>query len=90
MSKIKVNHFASKTANLNKTVDWETVLTEVFIGFFLAVFAYMGYVGDILLLLIPCSIGAALCVFASMQTIYSVIKEKTEKNREKKHNKAKH
>ncbi len=90
MSKIKVNHFASKTVGLNQTVDWETLLTEVFIGFFLAVFAYMGYVGNILLLLIPCSIGAALCIFASMQTIYLVVKENTEKNREKKHNKAKH
>lgn len=82
MAKIKVNHFASKTVGLNRAVDWEAILTEVFIALFLGVFAFMGYVAKIPLLLFPCAIGSALCIYASLQTVYIVIKERRAKNNE--------
>jgi hypothetical protein len=82
MAKIKVNHFGAKTVGLNRTVDWEIILTEVFIALFLGVFAFMGYVAKIPLLLFPCAIGSALCIYASLQTIYTVIKEHRTNNSE--------
>ena len=75
MAKLKLNHFAAKTVSLVKTARWETVLTEIFVAFFLGCFAYMGYVGQILILFFMCSIGFVLCLCAIGQTIFSLIKE---------------
>lgn len=76
MAKVRVNHFAAKTISVSYTVDWESILMEVFIALLLGVFAYMGYMGNIALLLFPCAIGSFLCFFASLHTIYLTIKNK--------------
>jgi hypothetical protein len=64
MAKIRVNHFASKTIDSNNTVDWESLLSEILIAFFLAVFAYMGYSANIRVLFF-------LCAFSSLAIVLS-------------------
>lgn len=62
---------------------------ELFIAFFLAVFAYMGYQAQLALLLFPCAIGSAVCFFIALRSFYWAIRDKLETKNEngKKHNK---
>lgn len=78
MAKIRVNHFAAKTLGVGTTVDWEALVMEVFIAFLLAVFAYMGCVGNIALLLFPCALGSIFCFFAFLHSIYLVLRNRRE------------
>ena len=73
MAEIKVNHFAAKTIGIGTTVEWETIVMELFIVFLLGVFAYIGYVASIALLLFPCALGSVACFLSSLQTIYLMI-----------------
>lgn len=78
---IKVKHFAAKTVSLVNSTDIESFVTELFIAFLLAVFAYQGYLAKLALLLFPCAIGSVACFFISMRTLYWVIKERLELKR---------
>jgi hypothetical protein len=75
---VKVKHFAAKTIDIGESIDWESFLMEIFITFFLGIFAYMGYVGKLALLLFPCAIGSVVCFFISMRTLYWAIKDRRE------------
>ena len=75
---IKVKHYGARTININYAIDWEQFITEIFIAFLLAVFAYMGYAGKMPLLLFPCAIGSGVCFFISLRTLYVAIKDRLE------------
>lgn len=83
MAKIRVNHYGSKTIDTGTTVDWESVLIEIFIACLLAVFAYMGYVANIALLLFPCALSSVAIFSAISYNIFLVAKEKMAKNKHK-------
>jgi len=71
---VKVNHFAANTIDIGDSIDWESFLMEIFIAFFLAVFAYQGYIAKLILLLIPCAVGSVVSFFISMRTLYLAIR----------------
>ncbi|MDO8343627.1 MAG: hypothetical protein Q7T48_10535 [Cellvibrio sp.] len=84
MAKIRVNHFGSKTIDTNATVNWETLLTEIFIAFLLGVFAYMGYKAKILLLFVSCAIISLVIILSLFYPISLRVKEliAAEKNKD--------
>jgi hypothetical protein len=75
---MKVRHFASKTIKIGFALEWESIITELFIVFLLGVFAFMGYAAKIALLLFPCGIAAVLCLFMTFQRAYIAAKDKIE------------
>ncbi|GAB2889222.1 hypothetical protein GCM10027180_19350 [Microbulbifer echini] len=79
--RIGLRHYGAKTVELNDSVDWESVVTEIFIGFLLGVFAYMGYVGGILLLFVPCFIGSVICFYAVLRSAVLYFCKKSKKKR---------
>ncbi|MAV29579.1 MAG: hypothetical protein CL866_01205 [Cycloclasticus sp.] len=78
---IKVRHFAAKTIDLGESLPLESLAIEILIGFILAVLAYQGYQAKLALLLFPCAIGAVVCFFIAIQTLYFAIKDHRESRR---------
>ncbi len=74
---IGLRHYGAKTIDLTHAVDWEFVITEIFVGFLLGVFSYMGYVGGIALLFILCLIGSFVCFYAVIRNIVLYFKYKS-------------
>ena len=70
MAEINIKHFASKTLPYRRTVDWESILVELFVGSMLGVFAYIGYSGGLVLLFILCTIGLFLSFLSFARRIY--------------------
>lgn len=70
MAKIRVNHFGSETIDTSASVDWEALLSEIFIAFLLAAFAYMGYKAQFAFLFFPCAIASSV---VTGYLIYSIV-----------------
>lgn len=75
---MKVRHFASKTIKIGFALEWESIITELFIAFLLGVFAFMGYAARIPLLLFPCGIAAVVCFIMTLLRAYMAVKDKIE------------
>jgi hypothetical protein len=73
MPRVRVNHYGAKTINVGNTVDWESVLMELFIGFTAGVFAYMAYKASIALLFIPCALIFLVVVGLNLYSFLSFI-----------------
>ncbi|WP_143186981.1 hypothetical protein [Microbulbifer donghaiensis] len=76
-----LRHYGAKTVDVNAAVDWESLIAEIFVGFLLGVFAYMGYVAKIPLLFFPCLIGSIACLFAIATTVAAYFKRKSKRNK---------
>lgn len=81
MARLRINHYASRTINVGSTVDGEAMIIELFISLLLGVFAYMGYVANIALLLFLCAAGSLACFLAFLHNVYIVIADKLEASR---------
>jgi hypothetical protein len=79
---MKVRHFASKTIKIGFALEWESIITELFIVFLLGVFAFMGYEAKIALLLFPCGIAAVVCLLMTIKRAYTAVKDKVESSQE--------
>ncbi len=75
---MRVRHFASKTIKIGFALEWESIITELFIAFLLGVFAFMGYTAKIPLLLFPCAIAAVVCFIATVLRACMAVKDKVE------------
>jgi hypothetical protein len=67
---IKVNHFASKDLKLSVMFGWEAIVTEYFISFLCAFFAYIGYNGGLALLFYLCLPASVGCFLSAVYTTY--------------------
>lgn len=77
MRRIGLRHYGAKTVDLSDATDWESVVTEIFVGFLLGVFAYMGYIARIPLLFFPCLIGSAVCFYTISRNAFFHFRNKT-------------
>lgn len=82
MAKIRVNHFGSKTIDRNATVNWESILSEIFIAFVLGVFAYMGYKAKIGLLFFLCGLCSLVIILSWFYVGFLKVKEALRKSKE--------
>jgi hypothetical protein len=82
MANIKVNHFGSKTIDVNNTVRWEEMLTELVIAIALGAFAYMGYKASIAILFFGCGGACLVSLLYFLHTAYMELKEKWESKKQ--------
>jgi hypothetical protein len=80
MEKIRINHFGSKTIDRNATVNWESIILEIFVVFILSVFAYMGYKSKVGLLFFICGLSSLVIIlswfYAGLLKFYVNLKRK--------------
>lgn len=62
----KVRHYSQKITNSYAKVDSEAIILELFVAFIAGVFAYIGYRGGILFLLIFCAIVELMALISAL------------------------
>ncbi|QQD18378.1 hypothetical protein I6N98_00420 [Spongiibacter nanhainus] len=72
---MRVRHYAAKTIQIGFALEWESILTELFITFLLGAFAFMGYVAKIPLLFFPCALGAFVCLVLTVHRAVMAVKD---------------
>ena len=77
----KVRHYAARTVENHSSIGAEAIITELFILFCLVFFAFVGYYGNLLVLLVLCGVRAvAVLITLFFEAYFMLTRARSSRN----------